>query len=215
MSDKQKATMPSKFGYAQVKLGTSGAAAVYGTESVPVADPSLRPGWYYEKPKTEPATVGKVNLFFGLPITETLTVQEYSCMWAILSIDHYAGTSEGLPWMTMYTKYDASRADNASWYRSKEDYPIPFQRELIRPGERVCIFTGNHIPPVEQLNGARMIHLGSSKTGPPILGTDAIQFFALQTNSTSVQSAFCVESMGYMTHSDQPNVTQYNLNLVA
>jgi len=212
--DKQVATRPSQFGAAYAKVGTPGAAMIYGAEEPPVADPNGRVGWYYEKPLADPPTVGKINWYFGVPTTETLEYKDFSCMWAIISLDHYVGTDAGLPWLSMYTKAKGDGSD-ASWYRSKIDHHIPFSREVIRPGERVCIYAGKHAPPAEQLNGARLIHLGSLLEGPAVLGSDAIQFFVIQTNSSSVQSAFCVESTGYMTRSDKPDSTQYNLHFVA
>lgn len=212
--DKQIATNPSQFGAAYSKVGTVGAAMISGAETAPVADVNGRTGWAYVKELADPPTVGKINWFFGVPTTETLPVSHYSCMYAILSIDHYNGTVQGLPWLTMYTKAQGDGSD-ASWYRSKVDHHIPIQRELIRPGERICIFTGNHHPPAEQLNGARVIHLGQATTGPAVLGTDHIQFFVLQTNTESLQSGFCVEKLCYMTKSDKPDATQYNLHLTA
>lgn len=214
MSDKQIATHPSKFGYAQVKLGTAGAMSVTGGEDTPIADPSGRPGWYYSKPLADPPTVGKVNYFFGVPTSESLPFSHYSCMWAILSIDHYEGTHAGLPWMSLYTKYDASRSGNASWYRTKVNHLIP-DRATVRPGERICIYTGDHAPPAEQLNGARLIHLDSVRDGPNILGTDDVQYLVLQTDSTTPQSEFCVETLAYMTRSTTQDPTQYNLHLLA
>lgn len=207
-------TDPTKFGYAKYKIGSSGSAAIAGAEAAPVVDDNDRSGWMFEKALETPTLPRKINWFYGMPTTENVATGHLSCQWAILYIDHYDGTVDGLPWLTLYTKYDATRPDNASWYRSKLNYQIPIARETVIPGERVCMWTGDHEPPAEYLDGARLIHLEGKRTGPVILDTDIVHFLNIQTDSMANQSKFTVEQLAYQLRTDKPDGRQYIVHLV-
>ena len=203
--------MPSKEGFVQVKLGTPGAASVYGGESVPIADAAGRPGWSFIKNGTSPAAA-KINLYVGPAANETVTYEQLSAFWSIVTIDDFTAVNS-LPWLQIYTKPKGDGSD-ASWYRSKLDLQLAPERELVRPGERVCIYWGKHEPPADQLDGARLLFLDATLTGPTILPEDEIFLMPIATDSGATSVGLCVETIAYQLDSHVPQSRMINMHLV-
>ena len=204
--------MPSKNGFVQVKMGTAGAAAVYGGEQPPIADAAGRVGWAFIKDGASPADA-KCNWYSGPAANEVVSYRELSSYWSIITIDDFTDGGS-LPWLQIYTKPKGDGSD-ASWYRSKLDLQIPLARELVRPGERVCLYWGKHHPPADQLDGARLIHLETVLTGPAILPDDKIYFLPLATDSAATSVGICVETIAYQLNSGAPHSRMINMHLVA
>lgn len=202
--------MPSKEGFVQVKLGTAGAASVYGGESVPIPDAASRPGWSFIKDGTSPAAA-KINLYVGPAANETVTYEQLSAFWSIVTIDDFTAVNS-LPWLQIYTKPKGS--GDASWYRSKLDLQLAPERELVRPGERVCIYWGKHEPPADQLDGARLLFLDATLTGPTILPEDEIFLMPIATDSGATSVGLCVETIAYQLDSHVPQSRMINMHLV-
>ena len=205
--------MPSKEGFVQVKMGTAGAAAVYAGEEPPIADSAGRAGWAFIKDGASPAAA-KINFYSGPAANEVVSYRELSAYWTIITIDDFTDGAS-LPWLQIYTKPTGLPPGDASWYRSKLDLQIPTARELVRPGERVCLYWGKHHPPADQLDGARLIHLETVLTGPAILPNDKIYFLPLATDSAATSVGICVETIAYQLNSDAPHSRMINMHLVA
>ena len=206
--------MPSKEGFVQVKLGTAGAAAVYGGEEAPIADAAGRPGWGFIKDGASPAAA-KINWYSGVAANEVVSYRELSSYWTIITIDDFTDGAS-LPWLQIFTKPKGRwLQETLAWYRSKLDLQIPVARELVRPGERVCLYWGKHHPPADQLDGARLIHLETVLTGPTVLPDDKIFFLPLATDSSATKVGICVETIAYQLNSDAPHSRMINMHLVA
>ena len=204
--------MPTKEGFVQVKSGTPGAAAVYGGEQAPIVDAAGRPGWGFIKNAESPAAA-KINWYVGPSANEVVNYKELSCYWCIITIDDFTDGAS-LPWLQIYTKPTGLPPGDASWYRSKLDLQIPTGRELVRPGERVCLYWGKHHPPADQLDGARLIHLGTTLTGPPILPHDKIFLMPLSTDTSATSVGLCVETIAYQLNSSAAHSRMINMHLV-
>ena len=202
--------MPSKEGFVQVKIGTPGAAAVYGGEQAPIVDADGRVGWGFIKNAESPAAA-KINWYVGPAANETVTYEQLSSYWCIITIDDFTNGAS-LPWLQIYTKPTGS--GDASWYRSKLDLQLAPEREVVRPGERVCIYWGKHHPPLDQLDGARLLFLNATLTGPKILPEDKIFLMPLATDSSATSVGLCVETIAYQLDSHVPQSRMINMHLV-
>ena len=201
----------SKQGLVQVKLGTIGAASVYGGEESPIVDAAGRPGWGFIKDGASPAAA-KINWYVGPAANETVTYEQLSAFWSIITIDDFTNGAS-LPWLQIYTKPKGDGSD-ASWYRSKLDLQLAPERELVRPGERVCIHWGKHEPPADKLDGARLLFLDTTLTGPAVLPEDEIYLMPLATDSAATSVGLCVETIAYQLDSHVPQSRMINMHLV-
>lgn len=201
----------SKRGFVQVKKDTPSAASVYADADPPIADDQDRPGWVFSK---IPMIAGptKINWYVGPTPAETIPFDHLSSFWSILTIDDFTD-GKSLPWLQVYTKPKGDGQD-ASWYRSKLDCQIPSLRDLVRAGERVCIWYGKHEPDASYLDGARLIHLDATRTGPVILDTDEIMFMNVATDSAATSVRILVETLAYEVQSHLPQGRVINLHLV-
>ena len=202
----------SKQGLVQVKLGTIGAASVYADGEAPIVDLAGRPGWGFIKDGASPAAA-KINWYVGPAANETVTYEQLSAFWSIITIDDFTATNS-LPWLQIYTKPKADGLD-ASWYRSKLDLQIATGKHLVRPGERVCLWWGKHAPPADKLDGARMIHLAHTRTGVVIKPQDEIYLMNLATDSGASSVGLCAETIAYQVDSNVPQSRMINLHLCA
>ena len=200
----------SKQGFVQVKIGTPGAASVYGGEEAPIVDAAGRVGWSFVKDGASPAAA-KINWYVGPAANETISYSQLSAYWSIITIDDFTDGAS-LPWLQIFTKPKGDGND-ASWYRSKLDLQLA-PRELVRPGERVCIYWGKHHPPADKLDGARLIHLHQTLTGPAILPDDKIFLMPLATDSGATSVGLCAETIAYELNSHSPESRMINMHLV-
>ena len=201
----------SKEGFVQVKIGTPGAASVYADGEAPIVDLAGRPGWGYIKDAASPVAA-KINFYVGPAANETVTYEQLLAYWSIITIDDFTDGAS-LPWLQIYTKPKLDGND-ASWYRSKLDLQLAPERELVRPGERVCIHWGKHEPPADQLDGARLLFLDTTLTGPAILPEDEIYLMPLATDSAATSVGLCVETIAYQLDSHVPQSRMINMHLV-
>jgi len=200
----------SKEGLVTVRLGTNAAAAVHADGSAGEYDPNGRPGWSFIKTvDSEPNA--KINLYVGPAANEKLPFRDLSCFWSIITIDDFTAASS-LPWLTIYTKPQG--AGDHSWFRSKLNLQIPHEAVLVRPGERVCIWWGLVEPPVDKLDGARLIHLRADLTGPAVLPTDEIYLMPLSTDSGATSVGICAETIAYQVKAHLPTSRILNMHLV-
>lgn len=214
MSDHNVATSPSQRGAAYVKAGTESALIVSGGEEPGTPDLQGRAGWQFIKPLADPVTDKKINLFYFGGTVDILPASHLSTMWSILTIDFFDGTSNGLPWLTYYTKPLGDGNDTELWYRTKVDHHIPLGRELVRGAERVCIWAGLTPPPAEMLNGARTLHLTPTRTGPVVAPTDEILYMTMHTDTSDTRANICVETLAYQTQHASPSGKMFNMHLL-
>ena len=207
----QSGPTPSLRGYAQAKSGTAPALLISSGEEPGTLDIHGRAGWQFIKPLADPVPATKINWFFFGGTVDIVPVSQLATMWSIITIDFFDGTTNGLPWLTYYTKPLGDGLDAEVWYRSKVDHFIPPGH--VRAGERVCIWTGTTPPPAEHLYGARTIELSPALTGPAVLPTDEILYKTIHTDSSDTQVSLTVETLGFISLHESVE-RMYNLHLV-
>ena len=206
-------TYPSQRGAAYVKAGTASGLVVSGLEQPGTPDLQGREGWEFIKEETFPTTPDKINFYFFGGTVDILPHSHLSTIWTIITIDFYDGTSNGLPWIQLLTKMKGDGNDAGAYYRTQVNYHIPIGREHVRGAERVCLWAGNIEPPAELLNGARLLHLSPTRTGPAILPSDEILYLSLHTDTTHTRASFCVETLAYETNRNKTNAQMFNMHL--
>lgn len=110
----------------KVKLGTTAAASVYADSSpAPVADPSGRDGWLFDKA----GATDKFNYYIYGEGSHPMTLADFGGGWFVAHVDNYVSNGS-VPWFTVYTKPLGDGQDGGAWYRTRIHYLIRHDTEI-------------------------------------------------------------------------------------
>jgi len=181
----------SKFGDIKVKYPSSGAQAVAGAETQPVADDNGRPGWSFKK-TAESAAAAKFNYYYYDGTYHGTKMRDLDSMYFVGSVDLWTGNVNQVPFIIVYTPLTGS-GDAGAFYHSKHAYLID-PNQIIQSGERVVFYRGKK--PRHDFDGARQIPLGIRLDTGEYNADDSVYLVSLHTDSATPLLSALTEVVG-------------------
>ena len=174
----------------KVKLGTVAAASVYADSNpAPVADPSGRDGWLFDKS----AATDKFNYYFYGEGTNPMTLGEFGGAWFTAHVDNYVNTSS-VPFITVYTK-PTGAGDAGAWYRTRRVYACRHDTEVTLG--MALQYNTEAINPAYQFP-YHQTHLSVLQVTGPNLDTEEILTMAVHSDSGSeLTTQILVTNVGF------------------
>jgi len=179
-------------GSSQVKLGSTGAAAVLADSTIsPTADQEDRPGWNF----TNTSASTKYNIYFFDGTNEILTLGQLSSIFTKVYINQFT-TLQTAPFLQIYTK-PTGTGDAGAFYHSRISYVINSDVH-VGVGEQVILY-GKNQPNTNCDN--RLIELKTVNTDGDGEDSEEILYMVVASDSSAPINSInhTVSSMGFNT----------------